>query len=287
MGELLQQVVNGLSSGSIYVLVAIGITLVFGVSRLVNFAHGQFLVLGSFLMWTLVGSGVPFVVALVPVVLAIGLVGVATDRLLLRRTLDAPVNGLIVSFGLVLVIEGVMLEVWSSRPRKVANNLIGVLDVGFARIPFDRILTFGIAGVGVLALYWILRCTDAGRCMRAAADDRETAALLGINVGRSITVAFFIGACLAGLAGAFVATLFPFTAYTGTGFVIKGLAVAIIAGLGSVSGALIVGLTLGVTEALGSAYLIGPEWQSGYAYLAMALLLLWRPQGLFGGNREY
>jgi branched-chain amino acid transport system permease protein len=154
-------------------------------------------------------------------------------------------------------------------------------------MPADRLLTFGVAALSVLVLYYILRRSDIGRSMRAAAENRDAAALVGVNVGFSISAAFFLGACLAGLAGAFLATLFPFTPFSATTYVIKGFAVAVIAGLGSVEGALVVGLSLGVIEALGAAYGVGSEWTNGYAYLAMALLLLWRPAGLFGGNREY
>jgi branched-chain amino acid transport system permease protein len=288
VSEFFQQVVNGLSVGSIYVLVAIGVTLVFGVSKLVNFAQGQFLILGCFLTYALVSEGgLSFWLAIVPVTLGVGLVGVATDRALLRPTLDRPVNGFIVSLGLVIALEGLFTEIWSTEPRKVGSPVDGVLALGDTRIPADRVVTFAVAALGVVALYYVLRRTDIGRSMRAAAENRDAAALVGVNVGRSITAAFFIGACLAGLAGAFLATLFPFTPYSGTAYVIKGLAVAIIAGLGSVHGALIVGLSLGVIEALGSAYGVGSEWRDGYAFIAMAILLAWRPSGLFGGAREY
>jgi branched-chain amino acid transport system permease protein len=288
VAEFLQQVVNGLSVGSIYVLVAIGVTLVFGVSRLVNFAQGQFLILGAFLTWALVaGVGLSFWIAVILVTFAVGLVGLATDRALLRPTIDRPENGFIVSLGLVIALEGLFVEIWSADEKKVASPVSGVIDLAGTRIPADRVVTFVVAGLGVLLLYYVLRRTDVGRSMRAAAENRDAASLVGVNVSGSIAAAFFMGACLAGLAGAFLATLFPFNAYSGTPYVIKGLAVALIAGLGSVQGALIIGLSLGVIESLGSAYTIGSEWRNGYAYVFMALVLVWRPAGLFGVQREY
>lgn len=287
MSEFLQQTVNGLSVGSIYVLVAIGVTLVFGVSRLVNFAQGQFLVLGSYLTYSFVSAGVPFWLAILPAMLGVGLAGIFTDRVLLRRTIDRPENGFIVSLGLVIALEGLFSELFSAADKRVASPVTGVLEIATTRIPYSRILTFLVAALAVAALYYILRRTDIGRSMRAASENRDAAALVGVDVSKSISTAFFIGAALAGLAGAFLAILFPFNPYTGTPYVIKGLAVALIGGLGSVPGALIVGLTLGVTESLGSAYGIGSEWRDGYAFIAMAILLVWRPQGLFGGNREY
>lgn len=282
MAEFLQQVVNGLSVGSIYVLVAIGVTLVFGVARLVNFAQGQFLILGSYLAFVLVSAGLSFWLAILPVAVAVGLAGVATDRALLRRTIDRPENGFIVSLGLVIALEGLFTEIWSADDRKLASPLPGVIDVAGTRIPENRVLTFVVAGLGVAALYYVMRRTDTGRCMRAAAENRDAAALVGVNVGRTISSAFFIGAFLAGLAGAFLATLFPFNPYSGTPYIVKGLAVALIGGLGSMEGALLVGLALGVAETLGSAYGIGSEWRDGYAFIAMAALLVWRPYGLFG-----
>ncbi len=262
-------------------------TLIFGVSRLVNFAQGMFLLLGSYLSYTLVAAGVPFWAAVVPVTLAVGLFGVAVDRGFLRFTLDKPMNGFIVTLGLTIALEGLFTVIWSPEQRRISSPVSGTTEILGARLPSERILTFAIAAGGVVALYWILNRTDLGRSMRAASENREAAALVGVRVGRSISWAFFLGACLAGLAGAFMATLFPFTPYSATPFVIKGLAVAVIAGLGHVWGALIVGLGLGLAEALGGAYGIGAEWQNGYAYLAMVLLLLWRPAGLFGGNRAY
>lgn len=287
MAEFFQQVVNGLSVGSIYVLVAIGVTLIFGVSKLINFAQGQFLVLGSFLAFSLVSAGVSFWISAALVTIAVGIAGVVTDRVLLRPTLDKPINGFIVSLGLLIALQGLYSEIWSTEPRKLPGPIGGVIDIASVRMPADRVLTFGVAALSVLILYYILRRSDIGRSMRAASENRDAAALVGVNVGFSISAAFFLGACLAGLAGAFMATLFPFTPFSATIYVVKGFAVAVIAGLGSVEGALIIGLSLGVVEALGSAYGFGSEWTSGYVYFAMVVLLLWRPSGLFGGNREY
>jgi branched-chain amino acid transport system permease protein len=287
MSELLQYLVNGMSVGSIYVLVAIGVTLVFGVSRLINFAQGQFLVLGCYLTWSLIDAGVSFWLTIIPVTLALGLVGLATDRGLLRKTIDAPVNGFIVSLGLVIALEALFTEIWSQEPRKVESPVSGVVEIANATIPVTRLLTFGVAAFGVLVLFYILRRSDLGRSMRAASENRDAAALVGVDVSRAISASFFIGAALAGLAGVFLATLFPFDPYSGNDYIIKGLAVAIIAGLGSIGGALIVGLGLGILEALGSGYGVGSEWRDGYAFIAMAILLAWRPAGLFGGRREF
>jgi branched-chain amino acid transport system permease protein len=287
MSIFFQQVVNGLSVGTIYVLVAVGITLIFGVSRLVNFAQGQFLVLGSFITFALVESGLSFWLALPVASISVGLAGIATDRGLLRWTIDEPMNGFIVSLGLVIVLQGLFVEVWSADQYKVPSPVSGVVSLGSVRIPVDRIVTFSVGAVAVVALYLILTRTDSGRGMRATAENRDAAALVGVSVGRAITTSFFLGALLAGVGGAFLGTLFPFSAFSGTGYLVKGLAVALIGGLGSIEGALIVGLGLGLVETLGSTYGIGGQWRDGYAFVAMVVLLAWRPSGLFGRTREY
>jgi len=283
----LQHVVNGLSIGAIYALVAVGITLIFGVSRLVNFAHGQFLVLGSFITFALVETGASFWLALPLASVSVGLAGVATDRGLLRWTIDQPINGFIVSLGLVIVLQGLFVEVWSADQYKIPSPVSGVVSIGDVRIPVDRIVTVAFGAVGVGVLYLILKRTDAGRSMRATAENRDAAALVGVGVGRAISTSFFLGAFLAGMGGAFLGTLFPFSAFSGSTYLVKGLAVALIGGLGSIEGAVLVGLGLGLLETLGSAYGIGGQWRDGYAFMAMVILLIWRPSGLFGRTREY
>jgi branched-chain amino acid transport system permease protein len=278
----LQQVVNGLSIGTVYALVGLGITLIFGVSRLVNFAQGEFVVLGSFLTYALVEGGLPFWVAVPLAALAVGGAGLATDRGLLRWTIDQPMNGFIVSLGLAIALEGLFVEVWDARQHEVASPITGVISAGDVRLPVDRLVTFGVGSVSVAGLYLLLAKTDIGRVMRATAENREVAALMGIRVGRAIATAFFLGALLAGIGGAFIGALFPFSAFSGVPYLLKGFAVALIGGLGSIQGAVIVGLALGLIETLGVAYGLGGEWRDGYAFIAMVILLAWRPSGLFG-----
>jgi branched-chain amino acid transport system permease protein len=282
----IQQVVNGLSIGSVYVLIGLGLTIVFGLTRLVNFAHGQLVVLGSFLTFALVSGGLSFWVALPIASVGVGAVGAVLDAGVLRRTLDYPVNGFIASLGLLLALQAVMVKLWSGDLYEVPSPVAGVVALGDVRVPAMKIVVFAVVAACVLGLFVLLKRTDLGRSMRAVAESHEGAALVGIPVGRMISVAFFLGTALAGLGGALLATLFPFTPFGGLEYVLKGLAVALIGGLGSIEGAVVAGLSLGLIETLGTAYGIGPEWGDGYAYLAMVLLLLWRPHGLFGQVRH-
>jgi branched-chain amino acid transport system permease protein len=161
-----------------------------------------------------------------------------------------------------------------------------VIAVGDVRIATIKAVAFGIVAVSIVALLILVRRTDLGRSMRAVAESHDGAGLVGIPVGRVISTAFFVGTAMAGLGGALLAAMFPFTPFSGLEYVLKGLAVALIGGLGSIEGAVVAGLALGVLETLGTAYGIGPEWRDGYAYLAMVLFLLWRPRGLFGKVRD-
>jgi branched-subunit amino acid ABC-type transport system permease component len=127
----------------------------------------------------------------------------------------------------------------------------------------------------------MLQRTDAGSRMRATAENPEVASLMGVNATWTTSAAFWIGSALAGLAGVLLGILFPFTPFSGNAYLIKGLAVALAGGIGNVTGAVVVGLTLGLVETYGSAYVIGPEWQEGYAFVLLIAILAWRPSGLF------
>lgn len=289
----LQHLFNALSISGIYILVGLGITLVYGLTRLVNFAHGQFLVMGAFFAYSLTTHGVAFWVALPLAALGVGIIASLLDLTVLRRDLDRPINALIVTLGLTILLQALIVEIWSPEQYKIVSPISGVWDIGGIRITQERALLLGVSFVLVAALFWILARTNLGRSMRAVAEDRYAASLLGVNVGRSITATFFFGSALAAAGGVLLGIIFPFTAYFGNSFLIKGLAVAMVGGLGSPEGTLVAGLVLGVVETLGTAYGVpvpftsyefGPLWRDGYAFIMMILILLWRPQGLFRGT---
>lgn len=278
----LQQLFNGLSLSGLYILVGLGITLVFGLTRTVNFAHGQFLVLGGFVAYELRVNDVDFALAVIGSGLLVGALGVVLDRGFLRHTLDVPMNGFIVSLGLILVMETAMNEAWGAEPRRVSSPLHGVWDVEGVRLAHDRVMVLGITFLLVAALFAFLRWTSMGRAMRAAAEDRTASTLVGVNIGRVITVTFVIGCALAGVGGALLGTLVSFTPFSGSTYVMKGFVVAMIGGLGNVGGAAVAGLLLGLAETMGSAYWRS-DWQDGFGFALLIAVLLWRPGGLFRG----
>jgi branched-chain amino acid transport system permease protein len=289
----LQQLVNGLAISSVYVLVGLGITLVFGLTRLINFAHGQFVVLGAFVAYSLVRLGLSFWLAIPLAALAVAALAYVLDIVILRRSLDQPINGFIVSMGVVIVLQTLTVLAYSAESFRVKSPLTGVWDLGGVLVTQERALLLGITAGLLLALYWILKKTDLGRSMRAVAENRTAAALMGINVGRAISAGFVLSAILAAVGGAVLGAIFPFNAYWGTGFLIKGLAVALVGGLGNIPGALIAGVVLGMAETLASAYGVptpwgyrfGAEWRDGFAFALMIAILLWRPEGLFSRSR--
>ena len=291
-----QHVFNGLSISGIYILVALGITLVFGLTRLVNFAHGQFLVLGAFLTFTFVDKGINYWLAMLLAGLFVGVMAGALDLGIFRRNLDRPINGLIVTLGLVIALQAITVEGWTTEQYKIASPAKDVWDVSILglddpiRITQERVILLGVSAALVVALFLMLGRTDLGRSMRAVAENRYAASILGVNVGRSITVTFMVGTAMAAMGGSLLGIIFPFTAFFGNNFLLKGIAVAMIGGLGSVEGVLVAGLALGLIETLGTAYGVdvgfyefGPLWRDGYAYILMIGILLWRPQGLFRG----
>jgi branched-chain amino acid transport system permease protein len=286
MTEFLQQTFNGLSIGGVYVLVGVGLTLVFGVSRVMNYAQGQFAILGSFVGYALVSAGCPWWLALAIVPVLVGTMGTALYLGMFKRLAHDHLATFILTVGLGIVIQQLIVEVWDPAQRQIDSPLTGSVEVGGLVLVEARLLILAACIPIVGGLIWMLRRTGLGSRMRATAENSEVASLMGVNSAWTTSTAFWIGSALAGVAGVLLGILFPFTPFTGNAFLIKGLAVALAGGIGNVTGAVIVGLTLGLAETYGSAYLIGPEWQDGYAFVLLIAILAWRPRGLFRGTVE-
>jgi branched-subunit amino acid ABC-type transport system permease component len=281
MTEFLQQTFNGLSIGAVYVLVGVGLTLVFGVSRVMNYAQGMFAILGAFVGYALVSAGCPWWLALLVVPVLIGSLGTSLYLGMFRRLREDHLATFILTVGLGIVIQQLIVEVWDPGQRQISSPLTGTVEVGGVVLTQARLLILGACIPLVAGLLWMLHSTGIGRRMRATAENDEVASLMGVNATWTTSTAFWIGSALAGLAGVLVGILFPFTPVTGNAYLIKGLAVALAGGIGNVTGAVVMGLTLGLAETYGSAYLLGPEWQDGYAFVLLIAILAWKPNGLF------
>jgi branched-chain amino acid transport system permease protein len=280
---LLQQILNGLSIASVITLIAIGVTLIFGLTGIINFAHGEFLMVGSIVTWLGVNAGWGFPLSLVAAVAAVALMGYVLERGLFRFTLDKPTNGFIVSLGLIVVLQHIVIFLYDPNQKSIPHPLNGVWQVGGVRIAVTRAMVIAVTAAVVALTYVVITRSRYGRALRASVEDRDTAALMGIPVRRYITGVFVFGSALAGLGGALLIALFPITPFTGGTIVMKGFAVALIGGLGNLTGAVFAGLILGIVEGFSAGYGFS-EWTDAYSFGLMILVLLVRPNGLFGGT---
>jgi branched-chain amino acid transport system permease protein len=239
MEIFLQQVVNGLALASVYALLAVGITLIFGLTGVVNFAHGEFLVVGALIGYSATRLGLPFPFAVMLATLSMGLAGLLIERFLFRPIAAEPIRGFIVSLGLIVALQHIALKIWGGEQQAIDAPLPQILSLGEVRISAMRIVVTIVTGVVLLAFFIMLKRSRWGQALRAIAIDRETASTMGVPVHRYVAGMLAIGTALAGLGGALLLSLFPMSPFSGGTYTIKGFAVAIIGGLGSVSGALI------------------------------------------------
>jgi branched-chain amino acid transport system permease protein len=282
---VITQVANGLTLGFIYVLVAIGLSIIFGQLGLVNFAHGAFLALSAYIGLTFFNRfgwiGVPFA----PLVVAF--IGMAVERLLLSRAYGKePLFGLILTFAIALLVEAVIRTVWgsASQPFPSPEILSGIVEYGPVLLTRYRIAVIAATVLVLFALWGFLRFTRYGRILRAGARDPEMIGLLGINSRRVFTGVFGLGTFLAGVAGIFAAPLWSVTPNMSEGALMPAFVTVTIGGLGSYAGAVVAGLLVGVVTALTVQF--WPEASAASMYVLMIIVLLARPRGLFGERWE-
>jgi branched-chain amino acid transport system permease protein len=281
--DFLSYIYDALGEAGIFVLVALGITLVYGLTRLVNFAQGQIVALGAFVTYALVSRGIPLPVALVLSTVGVGLASELLEAGLFRRTVTRPFNGLVISLGLIVALEGAYALIWP-EPRYSLDPLVGgVWKVGSLLLDKNRAVLIAIAIVISLILIVLLRTTQTGRGVRAIGEDRMATRVLGVPVVRLTALTFMVGSGLGALGGGLLATLFPFNAYSGSDFLLDGFAVAIVGGLGSIPGVIVAALVLAVSETLGGAY-ISLAWAPAVGLVAIVAMLSLRPHGIFRGT---
>jgi branched-chain amino acid transport system permease protein len=286
MHVFLQQLVNGLVQGAVYVLVAIGLSLVFGVLKVVNFAHGEFYVVGGFAAYYVTSTlGLPYWLAVILSAVAGLVMGAVAERLAIRPLRNAPEDAVFLStFGLSLVLLYGVKLLLGGQPRPVSTSFTANFSLGGLAITAQQIFVVLVTIVLVGALFVVLRRSYLGLVLRAVAEDRNTGVLMGINTEFVYWGAFAVAAALAAVAGAAVAPMFTINPFSGQDMLITAFIVVIAAGLGSLTGAVFVGLGLGVAEAMVAGYVSGnaEQW---VAYVLVIAVLLLRPQGLFPGRR--
>ncbi|MEM3356777.1 MAG: branched-chain amino acid ABC transporter permease [Candidatus Bathyarchaeia archaeon] len=278
----------GVANGCIYILLATGLNIIFGVMKLVNFAHGQMLMIGAYITFALTTSlGLNAYVALLATMGIVALIGIGLERFTFRKVLGSDkLNEIFVSLGLIYVFENAAVLLWGNKSQQIASPFQGLqLSLGAVSIGYDRLLAVLIV-IGILAaLYILLRKTKIGLAMRATSQKSDTSMLMGINIERVYIFTFALGAALAGAAGALYGIIFPFDPTIGALPTIKAFAIIILGGLGSISGAVIGGLLYGIAENA-AVYFLGGIWQDAIAFAVLIIVLVIRPTGLFGEKGE-
>jgi branched-chain amino acid transport system permease protein len=279
------QLLNGIIVGTLYAIIALGVTLTFGITGIVNFALGAFMMLGAYVTWYLTdGVGIPYPVAVPLGVLCIALLGLLADQVLFRFTRNNLINGLIVSIGLISVLVAVVLMIWTTTPQNMHYVLPGVFRIGGVIVPRMKALVFVVLLLVILFTYAALTRTWAGRAAYAYAQNPEAAALMGVRVKRLQAGVAGYSAALAGLGGALYASLYSITPEIGSAYILKGVEAAILAGIGSVIGSLAGGIIIGVAEGVGSIFLPS-AYNDAYGLVFLVLILLFKPAGLFGASK--
>lgn len=281
---ILQLIVNGIVIGSVYALLAIGLSLIFGILGVVNFAHGEFYMLGATAaLFLVVAMGLGFWPSVVLVVVASAIVGVVLYDVFLRNVGRHDFErSMLLTLGLAMVLQNGALAWWGADPQFLrVPSLAGLVSVLDIRIPMTRISALAAALLGIAGLGWLLYRTRLGQAMRAAASNPMAAAVVGIPTHRISRATVAVGLAMCGLAGAILAPIYTVHPLMGTMFVFKAFAIVIIGGMGNVMGAAIVAFALGIGESVMGAY-VTLAAAEGIVFAVMIAVLLFRPLGLFG-----
>lgn len=274
MGALLW----GVAIGCIYILLATGLNIIFGVMKLVNFAHGQLLMIGAYIAFTVTTAlGLNAYLSILVAMGSVALIGILLERFTFRRVLGTDkLNEIFVSLGLIYVFENIANLLWGNAPKQIPSPLQGMQDL---------FLAISIVIVILVALFLLLRKTKIGLAMRATSQKSTASMLMGVNIEKVYIVTFALGAALAGASGALYGIIFPFSPTIGALPTIKAFAIIIIGGLGSIPGAVIGGLLYGIAENT-AVYFLGGDWRDAIAFALLIIVLVIKPTGIFGKKGE-
>ncbi|MNF39049.1 High-affinity branched-chain amino acid transport system permease protein LivH [compost metagenome] len=284
LSVLLGQLLLGLINGAFYALLSLGLAIIFGLLRIINFAHGAQYMLGAFAAWLgLSYLGVNYWVALLLAPLLVGAIGMAIERHLLRRIAgEDHLYGLLLTFGLALIVEGSFVKLFgvSGLSYPMPEQLKGGYNLGFMFLPTYRAWVVVAALVACLATWFMIERTRLGSYLRAGTENPRLMQAFGINVPLLITLTYGYGAALAAFAGVLAAPIYPVSPTMGANLLIVVFAVVVIGGMGSIMGAIVTGLAMGLIEGLTKVFY--PEAANTVVFLVMVIVLLVRPAGLFG-----
>jgi len=287
MTVFMQSLISGILIGGVYALIGIGLTIIFGVMRVINFAHGDIMMVGMYLtfeLFTRLGID-PFVSILISIPLMF-LFGAFLQKVLINRVLTAlPQNQILLTIGLGLILSNIIMLIYTSDYKIISTSYSSnSFKLAGISISEPLAISFIITAALTALLYWFLMKTDTGQAIRATAQDREAAQLMGINVKWMSMIAFGLGAALAGTAGALISPTYYIFPQIGSTFTLKAFVITVLGGMGSVIGATLGGILIGITESLGAVY-ISSGWKDVVVYVLFLLVLLFKPAGLLGRSR--
>lgn len=282
------QVINGLSIGVAVILMALGLTIIFGLLDVINMSHGEFYAAGAFLSVSLMAMGVSFwlCLALVPILLLP--IGYAMERLLIQKVFhykDRHILTLLLTFGIAMVLEDGYKIIWGANPIKPSAPISGTSEFLGVIFPNYRLFLMAIGALLILGVWILIYKTQLGAIVRSAAYDKEMSSSLGIPVTRVYALTFAFGVALAGLAGVLLAPIYSVFPTMGRDFILMAFTVVIVGGLGSIKGAVIAGILLTQLQSLSSLY-ISPVWSDPLVFTVMVLVLMFKPAGLYGGMKN-
>jgi len=292
--SFIEQTINGLQTGSIYALIALGYTMVYGIVKLINFAHGDILMVGAYATLIAVSNGMPLILAIVLSIILCAIMGVVIDFFAYRPIRNAPkISALITAIGMSFLLESLALIIFGANPKVIDQKYIPAflsnnnkINLGFLSISMLTIFVIVVTSVCMIALNLFIKNTKLGKATRAVSQDTGAAQLMGINVNKTIAITFAIGSGLGALGGALYAIVYPqIEPYMGMLPGSKAFMAAVFGGIGSIPGAMVGGYVLGLLE----AYVKGSSlttWANPIVFGVLILILIFRPNGLFGKNMK-
>ena len=292
--SFIEQTINGLQTGSIYALIALGYTMVYGIVKLINFAHGDILMIGAYTTLIAVSHGMPLIVAIILSMILCAFLGVIIDFFAYRPIRKAPkISALITAIGMSFLLESLALIIFGANPRVIDQKYIPAflsnnnkISLGFLNMSMLTLFVITVTSVCMIALNLFIKKTKLGKATRAVSQDTGAAQLMGINVNKTIAITFAIGSGLGALGGALYAIVYPqIEPYMGMLPGLKAFIAAVFGGIGSIPGAMFGGYVLGLLE----AYVKGSSlttWANPIVFGILILILIFRPNGLFGKNTK-
>jgi branched-chain amino acid transport system permease protein len=279
---IFQSILNGLASSGIYILVALGLTLVLSIMGIVQMSHGEIYMIGAYTSYYMVNSlGLNFFLALLIAILLVGCLGILLERIFFRPFRGELDRAVIISIALILVLQNLVMSIAGGDPRSYNSPISGVVRFFGVAISWERLFIVLTGVMLLIALFLFIRKTKTGQAMLAISQDRDGAALQGINIDRISALAMFLGCGLAAIAGALVGALFSMSPTMGSFALMKGIAVIVLGGLGSIPGAVIGGLIIGLID--GILPVLATSHMAGLiGFAVIILILIFRPQGIFG-----